>query len=383
MTKTKSIAIIAHSPRTVRIALGDTSVEAGGAELQLAWTAQLLRDRDWRVSLVMPVTAEPPPTGEGSGFQIIPAHHPGRGRGPLGYLSCTLRDYWRALRQADAAIYLHRGATGLAGWTALHCLLKGSHPVLSAASNLDVAPDLHGQSGEACPSRLNQTMYRYFLGRCDRVFVQSPEQAQLYRERSGKDAVEMPNIAEIPAEVPEKSPTPLIAWAGAIRKCKRPLWVIEIARLLPDVRFAVAGGPNPGEEPLWEELQKAAAQTRNVDLLGWLKVAQVEALIGQAWGCLCTSQMEGFPNVYLMAWGSETPLITSFPAGGLAERSGASFIGDSPAVLAEATRRLVADGNLRRRMGRAGRRYALSNHSRNAVGDRYDASLSALLGVSA
>lgn len=383
MDKSKSIAIIAHSPRTVRIALGDTSVEAGGAELQLAWTAQLLRDRDWHVSFVMPTSTEEPPAAEGAGFQIVPAHHPGCGRGALGYLSCTVRDYCRALRQANASVYLHRGATGMAGWTALHCRLKGSHPVLSAASNLDVAPDLHGQSGEACPSRLNQTLYRYFLSRCDRVFVQSPEQAQLYRERTGKDAVEMPNIAEIPAEVPERSPTPLIAWAGAIRKCKRPLWVIEIARLLPGVRFAIAGGPNPGEEPLWEELQKAAAATPNIDLLGWLKVAEVENLIGRAWACLCTSQMEGFPNVYLMAWGRETPLITSFPAGGLAERSGASFIGDSPAVLAEAARRLVEDGNLRRRMGRAGRQYALSNHSRNAVGDRYDASLSALLGANA
>ncbi|MEN6548507.1 MAG: glycosyltransferase family 4 protein [Armatimonadia bacterium] len=383
MTKPKSIAIIAHSPRTVRIALGDTSVEAGGAELQLAWTAQLLRDRDWNVSFVMPVTGEAPPTGEGSGFQVVPAHHPGRGRGPLGYLSCTVRDYWRALGQANASIYLHRGATGMAGWTALHCRLTGSHPVLSAASNLDVAPDLHGQSGEACPSRLNQTLYRYFLSRCDRVFVQSPEQAQLYRERSGKAAVEMPNIADIPALVPAKSPTPLIAWAGAIRKCKRPLWVIDMARLLPEVRFAVAGGPNPGEEPLWEQLQEAAAETPNVDLLGWLKVAEVEDLIGRAWACLCTSQMEGFPNVYLMAWGRETPLITSFPAGGLAERSGASFIGDSPAALAEAARRLVAEEPLRRKMGHTGRQYALSNHSRDAVGDRYDASLSAMLGASA
>ncbi|MEN6402973.1 MAG: hypothetical protein ABFD94_13600, partial [Armatimonadia bacterium] len=76
MNKEKSIAIIAHSPRTVRIALGDTSVEAGGAELQLAWTAQLLRDRDWNVSFVMPVTGEAPPTGEGSGFEVVPAHHP-------------------------------------------------------------------------------------------------------------------------------------------------------------------------------------------------------------------------------------------------------------------------------------------------------------------
>lgn len=375
----RSIGIVAHSPRTVKVATGDTSVEAGGAELQLAWTAQLLRDRGWRVSLLMPVTGEEAPTGEVAGFEVIPAYQPGRNGGPVGYVSHTVREYWRALARADASAYLHRGATGMAGWTALYCDLKRRHPVLSAASNLDVAPDLHNLSGEGSPSRLNRTLYGYFLRHCDQVFVQSPEQADLYRERTGKQALEMPNIAQIPDSVPEKSPTPLVAWAGAIRKCKRPLWVVEAARELPEVQFQIAGGPNPGEEPLWENLQRAAADVPNVELLGWLKVAEVEELIGRAWVCLCTSSMEGFPNVYLMGWGRETPLVTTFGAGGLVEKSNAGFLCETPHEVAEATGRLVREPDLRAEMGRRGREYALANHGREVVGDRYDEALTALV----
>ena len=373
----KTIGIIAHSPRTVRIALGDTNVEAGGAELQLAWIAQLLRERGWRVSLVMPQTGQEAPLGHVGGFEVIPAHRSGHGGGAVGYLSNTVKRYWRALATADAALYLHRGATGLAGWTALFAQAKRRQTVLSAASNLDVAPEL--QSGEAAQSRLNRTLYQYYLRRCGLVMVQSPEQARLYHERHGRQAVEIPNIAEVPATVTPKAAEPLVAWAGAIRKCKRPLWVLEVARRLPAVRFAIAGGPNPGEDALWEELQQQAQSLPNVALLGWLPVAGVQELLGEAWVSLCTSQMEGFPNVYLMSWGQKTPLVTSFGSGDLVEDSAAGVVADDPEHLAAALGQLLSDDALRLQMGESGRRYTLARHGRKVLGDRYDQVLTELL----
>lgn len=373
----KAIGIIAHSPRTVRMALGDKTVEAGGAELQLAWTAQLLQERGWRVSLVMPQTDQEAPTGHVGGFDIIPAHHSGQGGGAVGYLSNTVNHFWRALDAADASLYLHRGATGLAGWTAMFSQLKRRRTVHSAASNLDVAPDL--QSGEATQSRLNRTLYQYYLRHCGLVVVQSPEQARLYQERQGREAVEIPNIAEVPDEVTPKSTEPLVAWAGAIRKCKRPLWVLDVARKLPAVRFAIAGGPNPGEDALWEELRHGAQALPNVELLGWLPVAGVQELMGQAWVSLCTSQMEGFPNVYLMSWGQETPLVTSFGAGDLVEDSEAGLVADTAEGVAAAVARLLGNDDLRREMGQNGRRYTLARHGKQVVGDRYDQVLTELL----
>lgn len=376
MTDSKSIAVMAHSPRTVRVALGDTSTEAGGAELQLAWTAQLLRDRGWQVKLVMPLTGEEAPVGDVGGFEVVPAHHPGA-RGVVDYVSCTVHDYLLALATANARVYLHRGTSAMAGWTGLYCQMRGRKAVLSAASNLDVAPDL--EAGESRPSRFNQALFRYYLRHCDAVFVQSPEQAALYAERWGKQAAEIANIADIPPQVPAKSAEPLVAWAGAIRKCKRPLWVLEIARGLPWVKFKIAGGSNPGEDALWEQLQAEARELPNVELLGWLRVNEVEQLIGKAWACLCTSQMEGFPNIYLMAWGQETPVVTSFGAGGLVERSSAGFIGETPQQLIQVLEPLLRNETLRRTTGEMGRQYALANHSRSAIGDRYDMLLSELL----
>lgn len=380
MKRERSIGIVVHSPRTVRIALGDRGTEAGGGELQLAWTARLLRDRGWRVSLIVPAQRDEVQVGEIGGFNVIQAHQPGRGSGLGHYLSHTLRDYWRALAAADAAIYLHRGANIMAGWTAAYCRLHGRCAVLSAASNLDVAPGL--ESGERTPSRAHRALYGYFLNNCATVLAQSEEQVELYRQRSGRQAHIVPNAVEIPEELSGlRSPRPLVAWAGAIRACKRPLWVLEIARRLPDVEFRIAGGPNPGEEPLWEDLQQRAQSLPNLTLLGWLDVAGVERLIGEAWVCLCTSQMEGFPNVYLMAWSQETPVVTSFSAGGLAETSGGGIVGSTPNELAEAIRGLVANPAIRSRMGQNGRAYTINRHGPDAVGDRYDNLLSALVGL--
>lgn len=380
MKHERSIGIIVHSPRTVRIALGDRGTEAGGGELQLAWTARLLRDRGWRVNLIVPAQRDELTVGEIGGFSVIAAHQPGSGSGLGHYLSHTLRDYWRALAAADAAIYLHRGANIMAGWTAAYCRLHGRLAVLSAASNLDVAPGL--ESGERRPSRAHRALYGYFLNNCATVLAQSQEQVDLYRQRTGRQAHIVPNAVEIPDQLTvARSPRPLVAWAGAIRACKRPLWVLQIARQLPGVEFRVAGGPNPGEEPLWEELQQGAQSLPNVTLLGWLDVAGVERLIGEAWACLCTSQMEGFPNVYLMAWSQETPVVTSFSAGGLAETSGGGLVGNSPDELAAALSQLADDPALRTSMGRSGRAYTVAHHGPDVVGERYDSVLSALVRV--
>lgn len=381
MKRERSIAIVAHSPRTVRLALDDRHAEAGGAELQLAWAGKLLKERGWLVNFIVPMTGEETPLGEVGGFRIIPAHSPGQASGGRNYLLKTVPTYWRALKQADAGIYLHRGANGLAGWTALFCQVHRRHPVLAAASNLDVAPDL--ESGEGRPSLLNRTLYGYFLNHCRAVLAQNQEQGLLYAQRTGRQAHVVPNVTSVPERVMNKTAHPTVAWAGAIRACKRPLWVLDISRELPEVEFIIAGGPNPGEEALWEQLQHGAADVPNVKLLGWVGVGEVETLIGQAWVSLCTSQMEGFPNVYLMAWGQETPLVTSFSAGGLAQESGAGLVGADPAALAGQIRDLVEDARLRRDMGRHGRAYTIEHHSPAVVGDRYDAILTSLLTTAA
>ena len=377
MVRPRSIAIIAHSPRTVRIALGDSSVEAGGAELQLAWTGQVLRECSWQVRFIVPQTGEECPFGDHQGFSIVPAHRPGRARGAIGYLTGTVRDYWRALEEADASIYLHRGATGLAGWTALFCKVRRRLCALSVAANSDVDPSM--ETGEGSSSARDRLSYAYYLRNCAVIFAQSPEQSALLRANYGRESVWAPNIASIPDFAPGKNAEPLVVWAGAIRGAKRPLLALEVARSLPDTHFLIAGGPNPGMDDLWAEVQRQAGALPNVELLGWLSVGEVEELIGRAWVLLCTSQMEGFPNVYLMAWGRETPVVTSFGAGDLVADSGAGFVGQTVERLAAAVQQLVSDDHLRAEMGVSGRRYVQEHHSREVVGDVYDRAFTALL----
>lgn len=377
MSMPRSVAIVAHSPRTVRIALCDASGEAGGAELQLAWTGQLLRERSWQVTFVVPQTGDDCPLGERDGFRVIAAHTPGRYRGPLGYLGGTVRDYWRALAEADASVYLHRGAAGLTGWTALFCKLRHRRCALSVASNPDVDPA--AQTGEMRLSPRDRVLYSYYLRHCSLIFAQSPQQADLLAANHHREATLAPNIASLPQTVPAKASEPLVVWAGAIRDVKRPLWALEVARALPGVRFVIAGGPNPGMEGLWAALQARGRELPNVELPGWLSVAEVERLAGEAWALLCTSETEGFPNVYLMAWARETPVVTSFGAGDLVTGSGAGLVRGTPEELARAVEQIISDSRVRTEMGARGRRHVQERHGREAIGDIYDRALAAIL----
>lgn len=154
---------------------------------------------------------------------------------------------------------------------------------------------------------------------------------------------------------PSVSGTPTgrtVAFVGRLVRIKRPDRLIEVARLLPDVHFLIAG-----DGPLRPWLESQA--TPNVEFLGW--VQDVGAVYGRASLVLLCSDNEAMPLTLIEGALCGLPAVTS-DVGSAAEvvEHGVTghVVSSSPRALADAVATILNDEELRRRMGADARRRA-------------------------
>ncbi|MGH8604227.1 MAG: glycosyltransferase, partial [Gammaproteobacteria bacterium] len=84
------------------------------------------------------------------------------------------------------------------------------------------------------------------------------------------------------------------------------------ARKAPAIRFVVCGGPTPFASPpgYGERIVEALQAQPNIEFLGQAAPQKTLQIIADAAMLLSTSDQEGFPNTFLEAWSSGTPVIS-------------------------------------------------------------------------
>ncbi len=71
----------------------------------------------------------------------------------------------------------------------------------------------------------------------------------------------------------------------------------------------MAGGSYPGDEALFESVQRDAASIPNLKFHGAVPFHDMKSLYERARLLVATSRVEGFPNTYLQAWAHGTPVV--------------------------------------------------------------------------
>jgi D-inositol-3-phosphate glycosyltransferase len=173
--------------------------------------------------------------------------------------------------------------------------------------------------------------------------------------RLGARQIEVvPSGVDVPAEVGEEADPPEVLYAGRLSAEKGVLELVEAARGL---NLVVAG-----DGPLRDRVPMAR---------GFVPPDELGKLYGRAAVVACPSHREGFGVACLEAMAHGRPVVAS-AVGGLLDLvvSGETGILVEPAnvpALRAALERLLADRDLRRRMGEAGRRRAAEHFSWDAV----------------
>jgi len=219
-----------------------------------------------------------------------------------------LRAWNRFLRMEQPDWWFWQCADHRLGLAAEIAKLNGVRFIFSAMVDLDVVPR------RALARRPGLwPLYAWGLRRSDRIVVQHEGQlTQLAPILKSKASI-LPGIVGQTVEVkPHAAGRNYVAWVGVLRQHKRPDLLLEIATLLPDVPFVVCGGissfmtPQGYAEPIVEGLKALS----NVQYLGQVAPSKTLEIIGNAAMLLSTSDLEGFPSVFLEAWAAGTPVVS-------------------------------------------------------------------------
>jgi glycosyltransferase involved in cell wall biosynthesis len=178
-------------------------------------------------------------------------------------------------------------------------------------------------------------------------------------------------MAEAPAEVkPHEKRANHVAWVGMLRQPKRPDLLVELARRLPDVRFVVCGGPTAHRSPsgYGERIAADLQALPNVDFLGQVNADRALATVADAALLVATSDEEGFPNTFLEAWASGTPVVSlNVDPGNHIRQKGLGAVSTGIDDLVSNVRHLLASVQRRDDIAVCACRHVAQAHSRAAV----------------
>lgn len=286
-------------------------------------------------------------------------------------------EVWRALRAADADVYLFRGSSLAFAVGAVFAQLHRRRLLFSAANDLDFTPN------RADRGRAFSLLAAWALRRADRVVVQTDAQLSLVRSTLPEDrtGIELIRSFAEDAELSREAPRWFL-WATRLVPYKRPLEFLKLAAALPEQEFKVVAAATTETPPeLIDQLEHGARELENLELLPGLPREQVLELMDRSVAIVSTSRYEGMPNVFLEGWARGIPSLSlSFDPDGLIERRGLGRAceGDWDRFVAAADR-LAADPEERRQLADRARRYVVEEHSIAAVARRWNELLSAML----
>lgn len=200
------------------------------------------------------------------------------------------------------------------------------------------------------------TLARGVLRGARLVIAPSRDLADRARSLGAREVRVVPSGVELPSEVGAEANPPEILYAGRLSPEKGVLELVEAAG---DLNLVVAGdGPLRGQVP--------GAQ-------GFVPHDDLQDLYARAAVVVCPSRREGFGVACLEAMAHARPVVAT-AVGGLLDlvvdgETGIVVPPRDPVALRSALQRLLADPELRRSLGAAGRERARERFSWDAVTD--------------
>jgi glycosyltransferase involved in cell wall biosynthesis len=178
----------------------------------------------------------------------------------------------------------------------------------------------------------------------------------------------LPNLIDLAPQPGSAPARPSVVFLGRLDPYKRPWLFAELARHFPAVDFLFLGRAHFSGPGAW----KPQGLPANARLLGHVGEARKAELLSAAAALVNTSLHEGLAVSFLEALACGTPLVASVDPEAVVSRFGlrtAGFGGDGRAGLpgfVDALRQLLADAELRGRLGGEGRRWVTKTHTREA-----------------
>lgn len=294
------------------------------------------------------------------GVTVFKTFRPDAGLPVLRFIYPRWVKIWMAMKAADADIYYVSCAGMHLGLAALFCRQRNRKLVFRVAHDSDCEPELL-----LVKYRRDKLLYEYGVRHADAILVQTASQkTQLVQNyhRTGKIAG---MLVEQPLAMPRR--TVDVLWVNNIRPFKRPEIFLELARSMPELGFQMVGGPQPGHEALFDEIQKKSRLIPNLNFCGQVPYHLMDSYYSSARIFVNTSDSEGFPNSYLQSWARGTPVIAFFDPDATIERFSLGQVVTGIDAMRLALRLMISDNSSREAYSERCRSYIAAHYSEQAV----------------
>jgi glycosyltransferase involved in cell wall biosynthesis len=316
----------------------------GGESVQHVLLARAWRDLGFDVSIIVYDHGQPRVTVV-DGIKAIASFGRDAGLRGLRFVHPRLTSVVRAMKELDADVYYQSPAAPWTGVAAYFAKQRHKKSIVRIASDSDCMRDQRPAhySQKRARFRRDRWMFDYGIMNASLVAAQTQKQQQLLAHHYGVRS-EILNIAvELPKAGSATQKDIDVLWVGNMRGVKRPDVMLEVARKLPQYRFALIGGAVPGGAALYERTRAEAMKLPNVQFVGGLAYEQTGAWFERSRVHVNTSDYEGFPNTFLQSWIRRLPVVSFCDPDGVVKRLGLgrvsvdaqSMVGDLDALLGD------------------------------------------------
>jgi glycosyltransferase involved in cell wall biosynthesis len=329
----------------------------GGAEVDLYLLAtELAKDPQYEVSFIVGDYGQP--DGEvREGVRLFKAVKSDR------FMMLEGAKVWRAMKRADADIYMHEACSLVTALAAAFCRVHGRKFVYRTASSRE--PD-----GRYFAEKQIRGLFVKRAFRAADLFIVQNEQDAVNAVRTiGRQAMVIRNACRISST--RSANKDGILWVGRSLPVKRPELFLKLAQALPDKRFVMICPEGVGDWN-YESLVQESQGLSNLTFIRRVPFQEIDRYFEQAAVFVNTSDSEGFPNTFVQACKSGTAIasLRVNPDGFLdAHRCGRCAEGDWERFCTMV--RELAETETGRELGENGRAYIRQYHDLEAIIETY------------
>ena len=265
---------------------------------------------------------------------------------------------WQALRKANADMYMIKTISAGMFLVALFCRLYKKVFLYRTAH----ATHCDGTYLRQHP--LLGTLYKLALKTAKLVFVQNLIDKKNLERTTRVTSTAIPNGHRLVQSGANERNT--ILWVGRSAKFKRPELFIELAEKFPDEKFTFVC------QRATEQLVAQAKQVKNLEFIERVPFDKIDSYFQHAKVFVNTSDAEGFPNTFIQASSSGTPILSLNvnPDGFLDKYNCGICCNNDFRCFADSLGFILAE-NKYIELGKKARRYVEQNHDIKKTAEKY------------
>ena len=329
----------------------------GGAEVDAYFLAtELAKDRDFEVSFVVGDYGQEPVELR-EGVTVIKSIDVEK------KLFLSSPRLWSTLHKADSQIYIRKGPSLGTALVALFC---------KANARVFICRTSHADECDGTYLRRHWFRGKAFLwslGSAKAVLTQNETDSENLLAVAGINSVVIRNGHRL--EKPKDTNRDIVLWVGRSADFKRAELFLELAKEVPQQRFVMICR-EATDDKSYHHLVSGAKQIENLEFIPGVPFCQVDGFFQQARVFVNTSEAEGFPNTFIQACKSATPILSlNVDPDGFVDKYGCGLCAQNEwGRFVDMLRRMLNTPDSAE-FGANGRRYFLENHNVSKIVEQY------------